>query len=88
MKAKKGVSALIPIGLGIGVFSIVLAVVALVLDKFQAQMTANSYSYNITALGLQALITTAGFLGVIALTLIGGYLIFVVVSQFRGSGSA
>jgi heme/copper-type cytochrome/quinol oxidase subunit 2 len=87
-KSQKGVSELIPVGLAIGVFAIVLAVVALILAEFQTQMTANSFAYNITQKGLEALWTIAKFLGIIALALIGGYLIFVLVRQFRGGGGA
>jgi len=82
---KKGVTELIPVGLAIGVFAIVLSVVSLVLSEFQGQMVADSYAYNITQKGLEALWTIAKFLGIIALALIGGYLIFVMVRQFRGT---
>jgi len=85
-KTKKGVTELIPVGLGIGVFAIVLSVVALILSEFQTQMTTNSLAYNITAKGLDALWTIAKFLGIIALALIGGYLIYVLVRQFSGGG--
>jgi hypothetical protein len=81
-KTKKGVSELIPVGLAIGVFAIVLSVVALILSEFQGQMVAGSLAYNITGKGMDALWTIAKFLTIIALALIGGYLIYVLVKQF------
>jgi hypothetical protein len=84
-KTKKGVTELIPVGLGIGVFAIVLSVVALILSEFESQMVANSLADNITKKGLDALWTIAKFLGIIALALIGGFLIYVLVKQFSGS---
>jgi len=98
-KTKKGVTELIPIGLGIGVFAIVLSVVALILDEFLTVITAtarptkalenfSSTAMNITSKGMDALWTIAKFLGIIALALIGGYLIYVLVRQFTGGGPA
>jgi len=84
LKTKSGVTELIPVGLSIGVFAIVLSVVALILDEFKGQMTPGSLAENITLKGEQALWTIAKFLGIIALALIGGYLIFVLVRQFSG----
>jgi hypothetical protein len=98
-KTKKGVTELIPVGLGIGVFAIVLSVVALILQEFLTQMTSSfrtttalenssSLAMNITQKGLDALWTIAKFLGIIALALIGGYLIYVLVKQFSGQQQA
>jgi hypothetical protein len=95
-KSQKGVSELVPVGLAIGVFAIILAVVAMILSEFKTTMklsgVANenitTVAENITQKGLDALWTTAKFLGIIALALIGGYLIFVLVRQFRGGGGA
>jgi len=100
-KTKSGVTELIPVGLSIGVFAIVLSVVALILDEFYSVMQSSwrssvavasengsSLSMNITAKGEAALWTIAKFLGIIALALIGGYLIFVLVRQFSGSGGS
>jgi hypothetical protein len=98
-KTKKGVTELIPVGLGIGVFAIVLSVVALILQEFLTQMTSSfrtttalenssNLAMNITQKGLDALWTIAKFLGIIALALIGGFLIYVLVKQFSGQQQA
>lgn len=82
---KKGIAELSSAGLGIGVFVIILAVVALIVVELQSQTTADSIAYNITAKGLDALFTMAKFLGIIAIAIVAGYIIFVVVRAFRSS---
>lgn len=87
-KSKKGISELAGAGLGVGVFAIILAVVALILVEFQGQTTADTTAYNITGKGIDALWTLAKFMGVIALAVVAGYLIVVVVRSFRVSGGS
>lgn len=86
MKIKKmhGVWELALAGLGLGVTSIILATVALVLDEYQGQMVVDSASYNIAGFGLAALLVFAGFLGIIAITLVGFYIIRLLVGVYRG----
>lgn len=91
LKNKKGISELSAAGLGIGVFVIILTVVAIIVAQLQTQTTqmglpANNTAYNITVQGLSALFTLAQFLGIIAVTIVAGYIIFVVVRAFRFSG--
>jgi len=83
---KKGLYALIAAGAGLGGFAIVLATVALILVQFQTQMTVNGTAYNITQQGLQGLLSMANFIGIIAIALVGVYLMGLVIRQFVGFG--
>ena len=85
-KSKKGMQELSVAGLGIGVFVIILVVVALIVAELQTQTTANTVAYNISKVGLDALYTLAKFLGIIAISIVAGYIIFIVVRSFRATG--
>ena len=86
IKKIKGMWQLIAAGVAVGVFAVVSAVMALILAQFQAQTTASTAPYNIIGYGAGALLTMAQFLGIVAITLIGSYIIALLVRQFAGGG--
>jgi len=86
IRNKKGLYALIAAGAGLGAFAIVLAVVALILAQFQTQMTSGGFAFNITGQGLSGLLSMANFIGIIAIALVGVYLMGLVIRQFVGFG--
>jgi heme/copper-type cytochrome/quinol oxidase subunit 2 len=81
-----GIWQLIAAGVAVGIFAVVTGVMALILEKFSAQTTAASTAYNIIGYGSSALLTMAQFLGIVAITLIGAYIISLLVRQFAGGG--
>jgi len=86
IKKIKGMWQLIAAGVAVGIFAVVSGVMALILEKFATQTTASSTAYNIIGYGSAALLTMAQFLGIVAITLIGSYIISLLIRQFAGGG--
>lgn len=84
IKKISGVWQLIAAGVAVGVFAVVTGVMALILAQFLAQTTAGSTAANIIGYGSSALLTMAQFLGIVAITLIGSYIISLLIQQFAG----
>jgi len=93
-KKVSGVWQLIAAGVGVGVFAVVTGVMALILAQFATQAAVGtncltnastcSSAYNIIGYGSSALLTMAQFLGIVAITLIGAYIISLLIQQFAG----
>jgi hypothetical protein len=90
-----GVWQLIAAGVAVGVFAVVTGIMAIILEKFSLQTVHGtcltnasdcSIAYNIIGYGSAALLTMAQFLGIVAITLIGAYIISLLIRQFAGGG--
>lgn len=83
-KKVSGIWQLITAGVAVGIFAVVTGVMALILAQFSSQTTVNTSAYNIIGYGSSALLTMAQFLGIVAITLIGSYIIGLLINQFAG----
>jgi len=97
MKKITGMWELIAAGVAVGVFAVVTGIMAIILEKFASQAAVGttcltnasnctSMAYNIIGYGSAALLTMAQFLGIVAITLIGAYIISLLIRQFAGGG--
>jgi len=86
LKKIVGMWELIAAGVAVGIFAVVTGIMAIILEKFITQTTVNSSAYNIIGYGSAALLTMAQFLGIVAITLIGSYIISLLIRQFAGGG--
>lgn len=68
---------------GIGVLVVTLGMMALVLAGVQDSTTADSYAYNISADGLGALDSMAGFVAPLAIVIIASLIILVLRNSNR-----
>ena len=75
-------------GLGIGVFVIILVIVAAILNGFSVSgvFTAGGYAANITTTGLQAVKTLSDFTQIIVIAGVGVVLIALVWKAFGTGG--
>ncbi len=93
-KKVSGVWQLIAAGVAVGVFAVVTGVMALILAQFFTQAATGTNcatnvstctaAANIISYGSSALLTMAQFLGIVAITLIGSYIISLLIQQFAG----
>ena len=96
VKKIMGMWQLIAAGVAVGVFAAVTGVVSLILSQFSTLSAAGTtcptnvsqctIAYNIIAYGTSALLTMSQFLGIVAITLIGSYIIALLIRQFAGRG--
>ena len=93
-KKISGVWQLIAAGVAVGVFAVVTGVMALILAQFFTQAASGTNcatnvstcttAANIISYGSSALLTMAQFLGIVAITLVGSYIISLLIQQFAG----
>lgn len=82
--ANMSLNVLAGVGVAFVVIAIVLAFGATILGDLRATQTADTYEYNATSDGLEAVGTVSGWLPTLALVVIAAIIIGIVVTYLAG----
>lgn len=82
-KGQTAWNALAAAGLGVGVFIIIIAVMAQVLSQVSETQTENSTEYNLTRAGILAMALFGDWASIVVIVAIAGIVITLLVLAFR-----